>query len=414
MTPMSTLSLRSVAIASVTVMMLQVARGAAETVAPGTRVVVRQNQVLFATKAAATGATPSVPQRNDQTMSLEVVADHGDALEVRTVDDPNECIPGYSLGGYTPQLIVRVFVAKRDVLPRLRQPQVRTFPDHTGFALRAGAPMLPVKGGFAVMGLDALPPPLFDSAAVTLGIVPSSKVLAMPAEGQPLVCSRKGVITEAQAEQQRKQEEKLRMEECQRKAAATTAAATAPKQRKNTNKATLSDEAAVEAFADILSSDDRCSPGGWATQGSFVDYPEYCTLPTVLHVGGVDALHTTSLQYGQLPREQDGVRTAEVSLRCVTLRVSLPTVATPYRGGIGSLTSRYSHGRQHVEEPPYEAWGVFTWPDGSPAGTVAGKGRLQLAAESVQKQKDALCTKLRNMAEPICFGKKNFRQLPKP
>nr|MBP9086053.1 hypothetical protein [Kofleriaceae bacterium] len=391
-------------------LILHVGPSTAEPVAPGSRVVVRQDQVLFATKDEATRSAVGVARPGNQTMSLEVVADYGDVVEVRTEGSKNECVPGYrGLGGYTGRVVVRVFVAKRELLPRLRANQVRMFPDHTGYALTAGTPMLAGKGGFTVLGLNALPPPLFDSAAVVLGVVPSVNVATLPDHGQALVCDRDKVMTAAQAQQEQQQAEADRLQECRRKStAATPAVPTASKKTTKKSKApSIVDEAA--AFADLLMAEDRCDRVRGTDMVRSLP-PQYCALPPVLHVGGVAVLDLTAVDrgFGQRPREHDGGRTVEVQMNCVALRVPMapPEAARATVGGLGGVGT----GRGGVEAPPYEAWGAFTWPDGKPAGKVDGKGRLQLSAANVQLQAGALCTQLPNLSQPVCFAKKNYQR----
>lgn len=367
--------------------------------------------MLFATKDEATRPAVVMAQPGNHMMSLEVVADHGDVVEVRTEGHKQECVPGYrGLGGYTGRVVVRAFVAKRDLLPRLRDNQVRMFPDHTGYALTAGTPMLAVKGGFTALGLAALPGPLFDSAAVALGVAPSVNVAALPADGQALVCGRDNVMTEAQARQAQQAAEAERLQDCQRKSATTTPAVppTRKKIRKKSKTPSIVDEAA--ALADLLMTEDSCD---WV-RGTALDsgnLQRYCALPPVLYVGGVAVLDLTAVDggFGQRPREQDGGRTVEFTMNCVALRVPMapPGAARASVGGIGGVGT----GRGGVvAAPPYQAWGAFTWPDGKPAGKVDGKGRLELPAANVQLQAGALCTQLPNLSQPVCFAKKNYRQ----
>ncbi|MBP9088080.1 MAG: hypothetical protein KBG15_18305, partial [Kofleriaceae bacterium] len=82
--------LGGVVVATAVCLILHVGPSTAEPVAPGSRVVVRQDQVLFATKDEATRSTVGVARPGNQTMSLEVVADYGDVVEVRTEGSKNE------------------------------------------------------------------------------------------------------------------------------------------------------------------------------------------------------------------------------------------------------------------------------------------------------------------------------------
>ncbi len=438
-------------------LMLQVGTSAAEPVPPGARVVVRQDQVLFATKDEATRPAVVVAAPGNDTMSLTVVADLGDVVEVRTDGSKDDCVSGYSgLGVYTPRVIVRAFVAKRDLVPRLRDNQVKMFADYTGYALTAGSPMVARQGGFVALGLDALPPPLFGSTAVALGIVPSANVATLPDQGQPLVCREGAAMTQADVLRAQEQADAARMLacqrtfdavqraepplaiqgnakqlarwkemnldnfarhygcdentrrllECQRKRAALAQSPTSQPNRKKSQAELLREEA--DAFANMLIGQDSCGEGDmFSTRNTAGFQLEMCDLPSLLKVGGVvvQTLAADGESLGQRPRQHDGVRTADISMRCGTLRVPLEPVVKR-RGSGGGLAMLGGIARL----PPYQAWGAFTWPDGKAAGKVEGKGRLVLPAASVQLSAGVLCTQLPNLSQPICFAKKNYRQ----
>ena len=386
----------------------------AEPVAPGSRVIVRQDQTLFATKDEATRPAVVVARPGNEAMSLAVVADHGDVVEVRTDGSNDDCVPGYrGLGGYTGHAVVRAFVAKRDLLPRLRANQVTMFDDHTGYALTAGSPMVARQGGFMVAGLDALPPPFFGSNAVALGIVPRGTVATMPDRGQPMVCSRESVMTQAQALEEQQRAAAARLQECKRvRAAKAPPPSTTVKKNSKKSQGAISDEQA-ETFENFFMADDTCEQGAMSAQLRRADGgTQACGLPSVLRVGGVAVLTfpTADDALGQRPTQRDNIITADYRMSCATLRVVLePAAKSPVSsGGLATIGSGY--GRASAP-PPYEAWGAFTWPDGKAAGKVEGKGRLVLPAAFVQLQGAALCTHLPNLSQPICFAKKNFRQL---
>jgi hypothetical protein len=319
-------------------------------------VLVRKDALLYANAAAA--RADAKPARSSP-IAMKVVADHGDVVEVLT-GPTKDCIASWDK-----PYQLRVFVKRDKLMPRLTTEIVKTFSDGTAVAIARGAPVTVAADGLQWETLDvepALPPPDDQLAFSVPALTKPAATLPATLKSERLVCNGSPTPhADWLKKKQRDQDAKVRE-------------GASPQQ---------------------LANDEQwCGIHDPRYRGSAS--PSTVTPPTVNGKPVKWPWVSKDEANENVVRSGNGFL-GDVELPCGRVRMSVLAegVRSSDGGGEGTIDG----------DEKVKVWipsaGPVTWRDGKPAGTFSGDKKY----EAVVEERNRICVRIVNVAEPVCFAK---------